>query len=72
MQVIRLKKGYTIRLSDGEFEALDHLYRLSMADMEGDEDAQRALLSPAGKRGMSRLMTFHAYSLEPTDDRRDR
>jgi hypothetical protein len=35
MKITRLKKGYAIRLSDGEFEALTRLVEHGQSDFEG-------------------------------------
>lgn len=51
MWITRLRSGYRINLSDGEFEALAHLVNLGWFDMEGADD-QLGLLSIAGKRAM--------------------
>jgi hypothetical protein len=71
MRVTKLKAGYRIHLTDGEFEALDHLLRLGLADIEDDEDGQTRLLTAAGKTGMKRIQLAHCFGFRIADNRRD-
>jgi hypothetical protein len=71
MKIIRLRNGYRISLSDGEFEALVTLAGHGQADAEGTtlDDAFPGL-SRAGKRAMNgRLMEQGAFAID--EDRRD-
>jgi hypothetical protein len=41
VKIVRLKKGYRIRLSDSEFKAIGSLVSLGEAYMEGMDDTER-------------------------------
>jgi len=69
MRIVKLKIGYSIRLTDGEYEALQHLVELGIGDMEGTaEEEQTASLSLAGKQAMSRFMRYSMWQV--ADNRR--
>lgn len=66
MKITRLKRGYAIRLSDGEFEALFHIVMLGKADVD---DTGFANLSLAARRAISGRLSDIA-ALRVDEDRR--
>jgi hypothetical protein len=68
MKVTRLRKGYTIRLTDGEFEALGHLVLLGSSDMEGADPADYSMSRGAVRALNGRLGEQNPLRVD--DDRR--
>lgn len=71
MKVVRLARGYVIRLNDGEFEALSDLVAHGQADAEGADDFD-VNMSPAAKRAFrsDRFQRIGSGVLDVDVDRR--
>lgn len=70
MKITKLKRGYRVTLSDGEFDALDHLVALGMADVAGDELNQTVNLSPGGRRAIISGRFSMLAAMHVDEDRR--
>jgi len=72
MKISRLRSGYRIKLSDGEFEAICHMLALAESDLEGDETRaeQADLLSLAGKRALLSDRFLSRTMMQVDEDRR--
>lgn len=71
MKITRLKSGFRLHLTDGEWEAMMHLIELGRGDVESDWDGQTESLSYAARRAISgRLARFDGLATDV--DRRGR
>ena len=68
MKITRLKRGYRISLSDGEFEALSLLVDHGVSASVGEGDEFLATASPAAKRAFKGRFALR----EPTEVDEDR
>lgn len=78
MKIIRMKSGYRIKLSDGEFEAIKSIVDLGCQWMNGDPDIVETICvtsSTAHNRAMNALVEDPEFAdvdeiLEVTENRR--
>lgn len=63
MRILKQGRGVVIELSESEMTALDHLYTLGVDDVANDEAGQTALLSPAEKRALKRIIKKYPFGL---------
>lgn len=71
MKITRMKRGYRITLSDGEFDALQLLVNEGRGAYEADDIGFSKPLSPAGKRAMHQTFAPHAWCALHADRRRE-
>lgn len=69
MKITRLKKGYRIRLSDSEMEALKLLCRHGDADVENMTESDINELTAGERRGLRTITGRGSWALHK--DRRD-
>lgn len=72
MQIVRLRRGYRIHLSDTEYEALRFLSDFGGSNFEGCDGDYDDQLSPAARR----LCNSNQFRMDPigslTEDRREK
>jgi len=64
MKVTRLKSGYSIRVSDSEFEVLNSLIVDGFMMYEGDEVGVSDQWSPAQKAALTRMLNKSEQSMQ--------
>lgn len=64
MKVVRLQRGFSIRLSDSEFEALSDLSQRGEGDFEGMTPSDWKTVSPAIKRGLRTVTGQGSWRVE--------
>ncbi len=53
MKITRLQRGYSIRLSDSEFAALNDIVARGLGEYEGMSKSDWAAIDPIVKRGLN-------------------